>query len=261
MPEAIRSRRLPLALAALTFAGLLVALPARRAAAALPILATVEQRLLESDVILVARCTPIADPPLQGDESPGELLARRLEGGHHALAVREVMYDWRRFGALDGYRLNDAIPGSSSVGDRAEVPAGVDLLIFARVDAATKELALAGDFGNAVVPLAGTLHECQADGHFGYELVDFTPEAFVLRVRQEVERYGSFDHLRTAYETVTGSGHPYTVHDRPRLLSKLLALADPRVPAFAAGLEAQAELPAGCREVVEGWRHDHPSAR
>lgn len=225
---------------------LLVALspaaPLARADAAIPGLATTEQRILLADVVLVARCSPLAEPAALG------------VGGLHALEVREVLQDWRGIGPLDGYRLDDRIPGSSSWGDRTPVPDDVDVLIFARADPSTRTLVLAGCHRNDVVPLRGLVTDCWWDGLVGYVVAEVTPGELLARVREEAARYATFARLEAAYEAATGSRHPHTGSDRPRILARLLALEDPRREPFVRRVEADPGLSPACRELIRAWR-------
>lgn len=202
---------------------------AGRGLAALPGDATAHQRIVDSDLVVVARAAEGAS-------------------GSYSLEVREVLVDRRGLAAdLAEYVVGDPIPGSSVVGDRLPIPGDTDVVLFLTVTG-TRSLGYAGCWTNGMVPLDRALEECVVPR---YEFASMTPEEFLDGLRRLATELGRFEPLVAAYRSAEGSRHPFCFFDKVRLLELVLALDDPRVEAFARGELDDPALTETCRRAIE----------
>lgn len=195
----------------------LVVLACADVRAAIPGALTAHARVLGADVILVARCTFSRER-----EWPG--------GALYSLKVLEVLANRPAIQDLESYLLDNSIPGSSAFGDRHFVPTDLDVVIFAHADRESRILSLLGFAANSVVPLRPRFREYLDPK---YQSRSMSPADFVSGLKALIREFQSFDALKQWIAGATGSRHPFSLWDRGALLSRLLELDDPRVPAFA----------------------------
>lgn len=184
--------------------------------AAIPGCHTIHSRVLDANVILVARLHAAGE-----EEWPGGRLFR--------IEVIEVLRCPDRSIDLSKMLLDNAIPGSSCIGEQHETPTGVDVVVFSRLGM-NNRLRLLSWCCNSIVPLGGALKEIPGPE---YKEKKLSGSEFLELVRKQVERMSDFDYLKEAHSNAVGSSHPFTWHDKPALLRSLLEVKDHRVGGLA----------------------------
>ncbi len=184
--------------------------------AAIPGYHTIHSRVLEADFIFVARLHAAGK-----QEWPGGSLFR--------MELIEVLRCPDKSADLSKMLLDNAIPGSSCMGEQHNTPTDVDVVVFAR-SGVNNRLMLLSWCCNSIVPLSGTLEEYPGPE---YKEKSLSGSEFVDLVRKQIERMSNFDYLKEAHLKAVGSRHPFNWHDKPVLLNCLLEAKDHRVEGFA----------------------------
>ncbi|MHC4514135.1 MAG: hypothetical protein ACYS5W_10595 [Planctomycetota bacterium] len=210
--------------------------------AAIPGPRTLHQRLLDAQVVFIARCTKVADKDRTQKRSV-------FGGNSYKLTVKKVLRDLGRKDPLANYpMLSDLIPGSSMIGQTHAVPTDVDVLIFAS-RGSKRHLGLLSWCTNSVVPLRGTLAEYPGPK---YEKKKIAADDFLKLVEQRIKDFCDFDWLLEQYDRAMGSRHPFSAADKHSLLAVLLALPDKRVPGLARKLN-DAGVSGRCQQVLDRY--------
>ena len=144
---------------------------------ALPHPRTLHSRLLEAEVVLIARWTKVA-PRV----TPGIPEASFGGGNSFRLDIKRVLMDRNPGDSLAKYpTLGDLIPGSSIGGLTHPVPTDRDVLVFAHRGSFYQRLHLLSCCTNSVVPLVGILREFPGPQ---YETERIPAKAFVELVEK-----------------------------------------------------------------------------